>query len=265
MDYPSRHELCRIIKEVSPIITDRKLAGDVHEKGADDFVTRADTSVQAYLKKRLSACFPNCRFMGEEDSDHSVISDIPTFILDPIDGTTNFIHDLHLSAVSLALVHNGEVVRAAIFNPYANEIFSAEKDGGAFLNDEKISVSNCPDLDHALVGIGTMPYRKKISEGFFELYRQLFIAATDIRRLGSSVIDGCCTAVGRLDCYVEGGLGAWDVAATSLLVKEAGGTVSDWSGAPFKLRTDSCENYIVYSNGKFHSSIIEYISKYIKK
>ncbi len=260
MELLSLQALCDLVREVRPIVFDRELAADFRAKGDSDFVTQADTSVQNYICDRLIELCPECRFMGEEGSDHDVDPSIPTFVLDPIDGTTNFIHDMRLSAVSLALTLGGETLKAVVYNPFTDEMFSAEKGRGAYLNGQPIHVSSAPDLSHALVGIGTMPYEKHISDGYFELYRQLFLRGVDIRRIGSAALDACYVAVGRVDCYLENGLCPWDFAATRLIVTEAGGVVTDWSGNALDLTREKSE--VAFSNGRFHDEFIEIIKKY---
>ncbi len=254
-------KLCELVREVRPIIFDRELAADFRAKGDSDFVTQADTSVQSYISKRLTELCPECRFMGEEGTDHAIDPSVPTFVLDPIDGTTNFIHDMQLSAVSLALILGEKTLKSVVYNPFTDEMFSAELGQGAYLNGRPMHVSSVPDLSQALVGIGTMPYEKHISEGYFEMYRQFFLRGVDIRRIGSAALDACYVAVGRLDCYLENGLSPWDFAATRLIVAEAGGTVTDWSGEP--LCISSKKTYeVAFSNGKFHGEFIDIIKKY---
>lgn len=260
MELISLEQLCGLVREVRPIVFNRELACDIHEKGVSDFVTRADTSVQGFIHERLTSLCPDCRFMGEESTDHSIDSSVPTFVLDPIDGTTNFIHDFRLSAVSLALTLHGETVKAVVYNPFTDEMFSAESGGGAFLNGKAIHVSEVPDIAHALVCIGTMPYHKDVSVGYFGLFRELFMRSVDIRRLGSSAIEACYVAAGRLDCYLENGLGPWDFAATRLIIAEAGGVVSDWQGKPVSLDRES--NEIAFSNGRLHGEFISLIKQY---
>ncbi len=260
METLSLQKLCETVREVGPIIFDRALAADIYEKGASDFVTRADTSIQSFLCERLAKLCPDCHFMGEEGDDHDVDPSVPTFVLDPIDGTTNFIHDLKLSAVSLALTFGGETLKAVVYNPFTDEMFYAEKGGGAYLNGRPIHVSSTSELSHALVAIGTSPYEKDISEKYFETYRQLFLRGVDIRRLGSAALDACYVAAGRFDCYFESSLSPWDFAATLLIVAEAGGTLTDCDGN--KLGFSGKKSGVIFSNGRFHDEIADIVNKY---
>lgn len=261
----SLERLCSVAREAKNIILSRTLADDITKKGLNDYVTQADIAVQDLIRSRLKKICPEYLFMGEEQSEHNIDPEIPTFVLDPIDGTTNFIHDLHFSAVSLALVHHDETVLAAVYNPFSDEMFSAERDKGAFLNGKKIKVSSADELKNAVVAIGTMPYQKNISEAYFQLYQKTFTACTDIRRTGSAALDLCYVAAGRFDCYIENGLKPWDYAAARLIAEEAGGTVSDWSGK--KTVTHGYGSAIAASNTKLHAELLSLTEPYanIKK
>lgn len=255
--YPTLAVMEETVKSARPLIFDRDLASDVSEKGICDYVTKADTSVQCFIRSALEKSFPDCAFMGEESPDHKVDPDVPIFILDPIDGTTNFIHGFCLSATSLALAFGGETILAVIYNPFTDELFSAEKGKGAFLNGKPIHVSDAPDLAHSLVSVGTMPYRKETGSGYFGLYRELYLRGVDIRRTGSAALDACYVAAGRSDCYLENGLGTWDIAASRLIVAEAGGIMTDWHGAPTTL--DRAVNDVAASNGRVHAELLTLI------
>lgn len=254
MLYPTLADMEKTVRSARPIVFDRDLAGAVSEKGVCDYVTKADTSVQKFIRDSLEKAFPDCAFMGEESPDHRVDPERPTFILDPIDGTTNFIHGFCLSATSLALALGGETLLAVIYNPFTDELFSAEKGKGAFLNGNPIHVSDAPDLAHSLVGVGTMPYRKETGSKYFGLYRELYLRGVDIRRIGSAALDACYVAAGRSDCYIENGLGTWDIAASRLIVAEAGGVMTDWKGNPTTL--DKAVNAVAASNGKVHAELL---------
>lgn len=252
--------LCDLVQEARPLVVDRDLASHVREKGAADFVTQADTAVESFIKERLQQICPECRFMGEEEKDHVLDPSAFTFILDPIDGTTNLVHGYPMSAISLALTQGGKPLMGVVYNPFSEELFSAEKGCGAFLNGKPIRVSDTPDLPHAVVSIGTAPYFKNVSGGFFPLFQQLFLHCVDIRRIASAALDGCFIASGRQDVYLEYGLRPWDCAAAILLITEAGGTVTDWQGNPVRLDKEYLQ--VVYSNGRLHETILEFIQKY---
>lgn len=252
--------LCSLVRDARPIVFNRDLAGNISEKGRNDYVTQADTAVQSFIKERISEICPECRFMGEESDDHSIDDSIPTFVLDPIDGTTNFIHDFRLSAISLALVLGGETRMGVVYNPFTDEMFAAQRSHGATLNGKPIRVSGASQMQDALAAIGTMPYRKDISDKLFPLWRDIFNTCVDIRRTGSAALDACYIAAGRTDIYFECCLGAWDVAAASLVVEEAGGTVTDWNGNKIRLGSDLIN--VAVSNGQLHSQFLDMISKH---
>mgnify|MGYP006314106501 FL=1 len=153
------------------------------------------------------------------------------FIVDPIDGTTNFVKDYHMSAISVALLNGKEVVAGVVYNPYLDEAFYAIKGEGAFCNGKKISVSSQP-IDKALVLFGSSPYDKELFPKTIEVLSQYFYKALDIRRCGSAALDLCSVASGRAELYFELQVSPWDFAAGKLLVEEAGGVVTTLDGEP---------------------------------
>ena len=195
---------------------------DVEQKdGHANFVTSVDKAVQDYLSAALQSSLPGSRFIGEEQ-DNDALTDAPTWIIDPVDGTTNLIHDYRQSAVSIALCENGEPVLAAVYQPYSDEMFFAEKGRGATLNGQPIRVSTT-DFDRALVGFGTSPYRAELAQKSMALALAFLTRCADIRRSGSAALDLAHVACGRLDVFFEMTLSPWDYAAGALLVTEAGG------------------------------------------
>ena len=180
-------------------------------------------------------------------------------MLDPIDGTMNFIRDLSLSAISLGLVRGGETLLAAVYNPFLGETFSAEKGKGAFLNGERIHVGDKSELEGCLAAFGTSPYYKPRTAECFELYRELFLACADVRRLGSAALDICYVAAGRFDCYYEYVLSLWDFAAARLILSEAGGVITDPCGEP---TGDRKKCGVLASNAHLHPILKNMIKKY---
>lgn len=207
--------------------------GIVEKQGSANFVTAYDVKVQNTLVADLSEIFPQAKFFAEEKENSS--EDTKTglcFVIDPIDGTTNFIHDYHASSVSVGLLYNGKPVFGAVYDPYRDELFSAICGEGAFCNGKRISVSNC-DLAHALVGFGTSPYYKdELADSAFDMAKELFVASSDIRRGGSAAIDFCMLACGRLDVFFENKLSPWDFMASYVIITEAGGEMIDYNGDP---------------------------------
>ena len=194
----------------------------VEEKeGHGNFVTTVDCAVQDYLAKALSDLLPDSRFIGEEQ-ENDALTDAFTWIIDPVDGTTNLIHDYRQSAVSIALCENSEPVMAAVYQPYTDELFFAEKGCGASLNGKPIRAANTP-FDRALVAFGTSPYNAELAERSMKLALAFLQNCADIRRSGSAALDLAHVACGRVDAFFELILQPWDFAAGALLVKEAGG------------------------------------------
>lgn len=205
----------------------------IHEKeGHYNFVTDADVAVQAYLKSALLTLCPGARFYAEEQ-ENEPLTDAPTFVVDPIDGTINYMRLRHMSAVSIGYLEGRQPVMAVVYNPYANELFYARKGRGAFLNGQPIRVSDLP-YDMALVELGTSPYDAELAKQTMAAAGRFLSECGDLRRSGSAAIDLCGVACGRADIFFELRLRPWDVAAGALIVEEAGGRfISLGHDAPF--------------------------------
>lgn len=201
------------------------------KSGRANFVTEYDKLVQERLQDGLRTIRPSVGFVGEEGSSVSFASVGAFWIVDPIDGTTNFIKDFRYSAISVALVVDGEAQLGVVYNPYADELFTAIRGEGAWLNGGKISVSTAT-LANGLVIFGTSPYDESLSQRSFELAYAYFKKAMDVRRSGSAALDLCAVASGRAELFFELQLAPWDHAAGGLIVQEAGGVLSDVQGNP---------------------------------
>ena len=229
-------EIAALVRRSGEIVLSaRDVQAHTHEKGgAADLVTEYDVAVEEFLKKELLILLPEAIFYGEE-SDHDAD---PTrgwaFIVDPIDGTTNFVRNLHQSAISVALAKDGVVEYGVVYDPYKDELFSAQRGAGAFLNGAPITVSTRP-LEQGIFGMGTAIYRREYLEPTMRLTTQLFKRSCDFRRLGAAALDLCNVACGRYDVFFEYNLCPWDYAAGSLVITEAGGTVSTLEGSPLLL------------------------------
>ena len=210
---------------------DRSTETVTEKAGHANFVTSYDKAVQEMLQERLLQILPEAVFVGEEEDVHAQIKDGYSFIIDPIDGTTNFIRDMHCSTISIGLLFQGEPVYAAIYNPYLQELYTAEKGQGAFLNGQPIHVSEKP-LSESIILFGTSPYYPELAKKSFELLINLFNRALDVRRFGSAAYDLCMVAAGRAELFFEMQLSPWDYAAGALIVKEAGGTATQLNGEP---------------------------------
>jgi myo-inositol-1(or 4)-monophosphatase len=228
--------ICSLMRECGEVIrgADRENIRVDAKSGPADFVTDYDKKVQDMLQRGLAGIVPDAHFVGEEGSTRSFSSKGKFFIVDPIDGTTNFIKNLHASAISVALSVDGIVELGVIYNPYLDELFTARRGSGAFCNGRPIHVSSEP-LENGIVIFGTSPYNEEVSEKSFRLAYEYNRRALDVRRTGSAAIDLCNIAAGRAELFFELILSPWDYAAGALIVEEAGGIVTDVDGHALSL------------------------------
>ena len=224
---PNREELLERVSEAvrraGALFGDRELAEQIRQKGVTDFVTQVDLTVQEQLRGALRTIAPEVQFMGEEQDNSGLDFGGAVWILDPVDGTMNLIHGFRHSAVSLALAEGGEVTMALVYDPFADELFTALAGRGAFCNGRPISVSGAERLADALVDVGTNPSEREKADRMFRWMRGIYDRCHDVRRMGAASLCLAYVAAGRLDAYVEDGLKPWDYAAGMLLVREAGG------------------------------------------
>ena len=212
-------------------------AHDIHadeKSGRADLVTEYDKKIQAFLERELLAIRPGAGFLGEEDEFVAPRSG-KLFIVDPIDGTTNFIRGFKKSCISAALEEDGEVTLGAVYDPYLDEMYSATLGGGAFLNGKPISASE-RDMAHAIVLFGSSPYDHELAHKSFAAAEALFTLGLDVRRMASAALDLCYIAAGRAEVYFEYVISPWDHAAGQLIAREAGAIVSTHEGQPLDLR-----------------------------
>lgn len=203
-----------------------------NKSGKRDVVTEYDRRVQALLTERLRSAVPDARFFCEELDERDRLDAEHLFIIDPIDGTMNFVHGFHNSCISVAYAESGLVQIGVICNPYAEELFTAIRGQGAFLNGRPIRVT-AAGLSESLVCFGTAPYAPELSKQTFALAEKLFLHSLDLRRDGSAALDLCSVAAGRAGLYFEQQLSLWDYAAGALIVQEAGGLCHRIDGSPF--------------------------------
>lgn len=230
-------------------------AFDIQKKGAIDLVTEIDLQVEREFRALIAERFPDHTVLGEEGGDTgdtSVSTSRYRWIIDPIDGTTNYAHGLAIFCVSIALEVDGRTALGVVYDPMAGELFTAERGGGARLNGEPIRVTACDSIGDALLCTG-FPYtvREKpghLIAGFAEFLR----VSQAVRRLGSAALDLCYVAAGRFDGFYEEALKSWDVAAGALIVEEAGGRVSGSAGESFTPHA----GHIVASNGHLHAVML---------
>jgi myo-inositol-1(or 4)-monophosphatase len=230
--HPMLNIAVRAARRAGSIINRSSLGGaalKVRSKRANDFVTQVDGEAEQAVMEIVRKAYPDHGFIAEESGETTPDAEY-LWIIDPLDGTTNFIHGFPQYAVSVAVQHKGALTHAVVYDPSRNELFTASKGGGAFLNDRRIRVSKCQRLDDALVGTG-FPF-KELSR--LDLYiKQLSFMmskSSGVRRAGAAALDLAYVACGRLDAFWELGLAKWDMAAGALLITEAGGLVADLSG-----------------------------------
>jgi len=227
------------------ILLDWKDRFTAHEKGPADMVTEADLASQEAIRRIVLSEFPDHDFLGEETAAEAAQSPTPTpqpptpsarfrWIVDPLDGTTNYIHHIPEFAVSVALERDGEVLAGTVFNPVSDECFTAGKGAGAWLNGRRLSVSAVADLGRALVAV-SFSHRLQPDSPALADFQRVVVACQSVRRTGSSALNLCYLAAGRFDAFWARDTKSWDVAAGWLLVQEAGGIMTDLSGSPFSL------------------------------
>ena len=197
----------------------------VSVKGAGDFVSRADREAERIIKEELRNARPNYGWIGEETGEEAGEDPTRRWIVDPLDGTTNFLHGLPHWAVSIALEHKGEIVASVVFDAAKDELFTAERGDGAFLNDRRIRVSARRQMIESIFATGIPFGGKGTLPATLQDFARIAPVTAGIRRMGSAALDLAYVAAGRVDGYWERGIKSWDVAAGILLVKEAGGFV----------------------------------------
>lgn len=219
-------------------------------KGDYDLVTEADRASERLIVDRLQARFPTHSIVAEEGMGEERSSEYRWYV-DPLDGTTNFAHGFPVFNVTMALERAGELICGVIFDPVRQEMFTAERGGGAYLNNRRLHVSKVLTLADSLVATG-FPSRRRHLNINVHFYHQLAMCTHGVRRAGAAAIDFAYVAAGRLDAFWEFTLNPWDMAAGLLLVQEAGGKASDMKGGPVSLRGA----HVVASNGLIHDELI---------
>ena len=232
---------------------------NVEQKGRNDFVSDADRAAEKAVIETIQRHYPDHAILAEE-SGQSGESEY-TWIIDPLDGTTNYLHGFPVYSVSIGVTHNGRLEQGVVYDPLRQEIFSASRGQGAQLDGRKIRVSGRKDLERALIGTG-FPYRE--SNEAFEPYMNMLVSAmqntTGIRRAGSAALDLCYVAAGRLDAYWETGLKPWDLAAGALILREAGGIISGLDGSENFLES----GHVLCGSPKIYSGLAKLFGPDIK-
>jgi myo-inositol-1(or 4)-monophosphatase len=231
----------------------------VEVKALNDYVSEVDREAEARIIEELLKAFPGHSILAEESG---IIEgeDEYRWIIDPLDGTTNYLHGFPHYAVSIACEHRGRLAHGVIYDPFKQELFAASRGDGATLNNRRIRVANLKTIEGALLATG-FPFKNPDQlDEFLKLFSAFFSSVSDIRRAGSAALDLAYVAAGRLDGYWESGLNAWDLAAGALIVREAGGIVTDYSGDGNFLDNGQ----IVAGNPKIISDMLSTIKKQIK-
>lgn len=228
---------------------------EIRKKGRNDLVTDTDVAVERFLKQELSASFPEARFLAEESTAKSTLEDM-TWVIDPVDGTTNFAHGIPFVATSVALWDKGRPVVGVINLPLMNELYAASLGSGATLNGSTITTSSTEIIEESVVATG-FPYGiEEHVEAILERLKRLLPVVQGIRRPGAAALDLAFVACGRYDAFYESALNPWDTAAGMLLVSEAGGTVTEYDGISEYVPGAPT---ILASNGHIHAAVADII------
>lgn len=257
--------LCHMLK--ATLLKATKAGGDVLQQyfngtfqvtsksTVNDLVTEADKNAETAIFSVIRETFPNDFILSEESGEISTDSNVK-WIIDPLDGTVNFAHGIPICCVSIGVEKDGEMILGAVYNPFLNEFFFAEKGQGATLNDKRIQVSNKDDIRKACMVTG-FPYTwEEYTQSPIATFEYFVKQGQPVRRLGSAAIDLCWVAAGRFDGYYEHSLNAWDAAAGFLIVEEAGGKVTDFKGN----RYSPYQRSLIATNGLIHEPLVNIVN-----
>jgi len=228
----------------------------VSKKGPGDFVTKTDKKVEEILIEELEKARPGYNFLAEEGGTTKEKKSEFTWIIDPIDGTTNFMHGIPHFAISIGLEKSGELIAGIIFDPIKNEMFYAEKGRGAYLNNSRIRVSSRNIVNDSVALTGGPAFAENNKQKFFEEYIAMSNQFHQVRKLGSAALDLAYVAAGRAEIFWHKNLKYWDIAAGIIIVKESGGTISDFKGKPFSLNN----NQLLATNSRLDSDTVKILS-----
>ncbi len=229
----------------------------IEAKGRNDFVSEVDREAEAEIVRVILGAYPDHGILAEESGPQG--GDEYQWIIDPLDGTTNYLHGYPHFAVSIGLRHRDKLEQAVVFDPLRNELFTATRGQGAHFNDRRMRVSRVGSLKFALLGTG-FPFRaEQHLEVWINTFRSLLIQSSGVRRAGSAALDLAHVACGRLDGFWEIGLSAWDIAAGALLIEEAGGLISDFAGGQEFLLTGN----VVAGNPQVYAKILPLIQPHL--
>ena len=254
-------ELKKIVKEAGVIVKKGySETVDADKKSATELVTKYDKEVEEFLIKHIKPLYSKYEIAGEESFEGGKLPDRAIFI-DPIDGTTNFVHKFPHLGISVGVWSSGEAEEAIVYNPILEEFFYAQKGQGAFCNGKRLNVTYEENLQNSIIATGFPYVKHEMGAEFWWVInsmQKLLPKIRDIRRLGAAAVDLCYLAQGKVNGFYEVNLQPWDVAAGILIVQEAGGEVSALSGGEYSLE----ENIIVASNGKIHTKLLENLAEF---
>ena len=246
-------EIIKAAHSTKEVLSGTKADNKVYKKSDFNYVTAVDLAVQEALHGLLMKIEGGAQFMGEEN-DAVIDWSRPAWVVDPVDGTTNLMHGYNQSAVSIAFWDGAGLKYGVIYDPYRNEMYSAERGCGAHLNGDLIKVSLTDSVTHSLIAVETAPYNKELAGETFALYQKVFELCRDIRCSGSAALDFAHLACGRCDALFSRVLNPWDWAAGVLIVMEAGGRSTDWKGREIAIEAKQTD--VLSSNGLLQESLI---------
>ena len=218
-----------LVREAGKRLLQQQQAQVYEKEGIGNYVTEQDLATQRFLYEEIGKLLPDAQFMGEEDETHDPAGDGLTVIIDPIDGTANFIRGANYSGISVGIAQGGEPVLGIVYNPWTEELYKAIRGEGAFLNDRPIHVSD-KSLNQGVAVVGFTAYERDLADRQFRLFRNLFDSCQDLRSLGSAALDICGVACGRWELFTELRLLPWDYAAAWCILLEAGGILTNVDG-----------------------------------
>jgi myo-inositol-1(or 4)-monophosphatase len=230
-------------------------------KGPGDYVTQADRRSEKIVKEELLKARPTYGFLGEESEEIKGTDGSHRWIVDPLDGTTNFLHGIPMFATSIGLERSGEIVAGVVYNPATDELFTAEKGGGAFVNDRRLRVSARKNLSDSVIGCGVPHLGQTMHGRFLVQLRHVMGEVAGVRRFGSASLDLAYVAAGRLDGFWEEGQKPWDMAAGIILIREAGGFTSDLSGGSDMFGSGT----IAAGNEHIHKALLDVANRPVPK
>ena len=248
-----------VAKEAGRILRDNigKIQSEhVEDKNPFDYVTEIDRSCEQLIIKSIKKYYPDHAILAEESGASSNKNRF-CWIIDPLDGTTNFIHGVAHSAISIALQEANEIVLGVIYDPYRDELFYAEKGKGAYCNADRISVSSQGNINNCLIGTGFPFKSRQFLDRYWRVLSEIFMEVSGIRRTGSAALDLCYVACGRFDGFWELKLSPWDIAAGSIIVNESGGKITDFEGGNNHIWNGD----VIATNSIIHRTILTKVQK----